>query len=181
MKIAISARQPALDAPVDPRFGRCPYFVIVDTDTGEHETLENSAAIAGGGAGIQAGQMVANQGAEVVLTGHLGPNAFQTLSAAGLTLVTDVTGTVQEAVEQYQSGQCQTTDGPTVADRAGMSGAPTPETSTVPGTVGRGRGGQGRGMGAGRGRRSGMGGGRGGGSGQGRGGGRGQGCCGGRN
>ena len=172
MKIAVSARQPALDAPVDPRFGRCAYFVIVDSDTGEYEALENSAAMAAGGAGIQAGQMVANQGAEVVLTGHLGPNAFQTLSAAGLNLVTGVTGTVQEAVAQYQSGQFQTTDGPTVADRAGMGGAPNPEAPTAPVTVGRGQGGQGRGMGLGRGRRSGMGGGRGGGRGQGRGGGR---------
>ena len=105
MKIAVSASQPLLDAAVDPRFGRCAYFVIVDPDTWEFEALENPAATAAGGAGIQAGQLLAKRGAEVVLTGNVGPNAQQTLSAAGLKIVTGVAGSVKGAVERYQAGR----------------------------------------------------------------------------
>ena len=67
MKIAVSASQPQLDAPIDPRFGRCPYFLIVDSDTMEFEVIENQGAMAGSGAGIQAAQLVANAGAEAVV------------------------------------------------------------------------------------------------------------------
>ncbi|MHC1578586.1 MAG: NifB/NifX family molybdenum-iron cluster-binding protein, partial [Dehalococcoidia bacterium] len=69
MKIALSAAAPGLDAEVEPRFGRCRYFTIVDSETMEFETLDNSSAMAAGGAGIGTAQMVASKGAEVVLTG----------------------------------------------------------------------------------------------------------------
>jgi len=88
MKIAISAAGPSLDAAVDARFGRCQYFVIVDPQTMELEALENSNVAAAGGAGISTAQMIANKGAEVVLTGNCGPNAYQTLSAAGVQVIT---------------------------------------------------------------------------------------------
>jgi len=84
MKIAITSRGPTLDDEVDARFGRCACFLIVDPDTMEVEALENASAALGGGAGIRSAQALADRGAEVVLTGNCGPNAFQTLAAAGI-------------------------------------------------------------------------------------------------
>ena len=92
MRIAVSASGPTLDAEVDPRFGRCRYFIIVDPENMEFDTVENSGALAGGGAGIATAQMIASKGVEAVLTGNCGPNAFQVLSAAGIKVITGVSG-----------------------------------------------------------------------------------------
>jgi predicted Fe-Mo cluster-binding NifX family protein len=149
MKIAISATGASLDAEVDPRFGRCQYFIIVDPDTMEFEAVENSSAIASGGAGISAGQVIAGKGVEAVLTGNCGPNAYQVLSAAGIKIVSGVSGKVKDAVQDYKSGKLQADSQPNVADHFGMG-------------MGRGMGmgmgrGMGRGMGKGMGRGMGMG------------------------
>ena len=122
MKIAITATGDNLEAKVDPRFGRCAYFLIVDIDTMELEAIENAGASAGGGAGILAGQAVADAGAQAVLTGNVGPNAFQTLSALGLKIYTGVTGTVKDAADQYKAGQLQETASATVESHFGMRG-----------------------------------------------------------
>lgn len=98
MKVAVAATGPNLDAALDPRFGRCGYFVIVDTDSMEFETLENSGAIRGSGAGIAAAQLVVNAGAEAVIAGNFGPHAFQALSAGGLQLYSGGSGSVRETV-----------------------------------------------------------------------------------
>ena len=143
MKIAVSATGPGLEAEVEPRFGRCPYFIIVDTDTMKFEVMDNSSAMAAGGAGISAGQMVANKGVQAVLTGNCGPNAYLVLSAAGIQIVTGVSGKVRDAVEAYKSGNFQATSQPTVGAHFGMGGG---------GGLGVGRGmgrGKGVGMGAG--------------------------------
>jgi predicted Fe-Mo cluster-binding NifX family protein len=87
MKIAVSATAPGLDAEVDPRFGRCQYFIIVDPQSMEFESVDNSNALASGGAGISTAQMIASKGVEVVLTGNCGPNAYRTLSAAGIQVI----------------------------------------------------------------------------------------------
>ena len=100
MRIAVTATGPDLDAQVDPRFGRCPYFIFVDTDTMEFEAVPNPYVSAMGGAGIQAAQLVANKGATAVLSGAFGPNAAQTLSAVGVQMYPNVMGTVREAVER---------------------------------------------------------------------------------
>ena len=152
MKIAVSAMGTDLDAQVDPRFGRCQYFIIVDSDTLEFEAIENPNMGAMGGAGIQSGQLMADRGVQVVLTGNVGPNAFQTLSAAGLQIITGVTGTVKEAIQRFNSGQLQPVGGATVPTHFGVGG---------------GGGFPGAGMGAGMGRGMGMGGGMGGGMGRG--------------
>jgi len=107
MKIAVSAIAPTLDAEVDPRFGRCQYFVIVDPQTMEFETLQNSSAMAAGGAGISTAQMVANKGVQVILTGNCGPNAYRTLSAAGLQVITGATGKIRNVVQAYKDGKFQ--------------------------------------------------------------------------
>lgn len=147
MKIAISATGSGLEAEVEPRFGRCPYFIIVDTDTMKFEVMDNSSAMAAGGAGISAGQMVANKGVQAVLTGNCGPNAYQVLSAAGIQIVTGVSGKVRDAVEAYKSGNFQATSQPTVGAHFGMGGG---GGLGVGGGMGRGMGrGKGVGMGAG--------------------------------
>ncbi len=122
MKIAISATAANLDADVDPRFGRCRYFVIVDPDTMEFESLENAGAMAGGGAGIATAQTIVGKGVEAVLTGNCGPNAYQVLSAAGIKIVTGVSGEVRQAVEDYKSGKLKASSQPNVPGHFGMGG-----------------------------------------------------------
>jgi predicted Fe-Mo cluster-binding NifX family protein len=122
MKIAVTAQGPTLDDAVDPRFGRCAWFVFVETDTMTIEAEQNTNAAAGGGAGIQAAQHVADTGAAAVLTGNCGPNAFRTLQAADVAVVVGVAGTVREAVARYTAGTLSTTDTPNVDTHAGMGG-----------------------------------------------------------
>ena len=120
MKIAITARGNDLDSQVDPRFGRCAAFLVVDTDSMEFEALENASAGAAGGAGIQAAQLVADRDVKAVLTGNCGPNAFRTLQAAGIEVITGVSGTVRDAAERYKAGALTSTEGPNVASHFGM-------------------------------------------------------------
>jgi predicted Fe-Mo cluster-binding NifX family protein len=156
MKIAVSATALDLDAEVDPRFGRCQYFIIIDPQSMEFEALDNSNAMAGGGAGISTAQMIASKGAEVVLTGNCGPNAYQTLSAAGIQVITGVSGRIKDAIEAFKEGKFQSSAQPNVGDHYGMG------MGTGPGMgMGRGMGGgmgrgMGRGMGMGMGMRSGI-------------------------
>jgi len=114
MKLCISSTGPHLEASVDPRFGRCQYFLFVDTETMSFESVVNPALMAGGGAGVQAAQLTVNKGAEVILTGNIGPNAFQALQAAGLKIATGVTGSVKEVIEKFKKGELQYTGTPTV-------------------------------------------------------------------
>lgn len=120
MKIAVSAMSPDLDSEIDPRFGRCQYFLIVDTDTMQYETLENPGASAGGGAGITTAQTISTRGIEAVITGNCGPNAFQVLSAAGIKVITGVSGKVKDSVHNYVSGKLQAASHPNVIAHSGM-------------------------------------------------------------
>jgi predicted Fe-Mo cluster-binding NifX family protein len=164
----MSASAPGVDGAIDPRFGRCPYFLIVDTETMESEAVENPFVTASGGAGIQAAQLVASKGAKTVLTGSCGPNAFQTLTAAGVEVVTGASGPIRAAIESYVSGAGpRAAEGPNAPSHSGMGQGMGPGQGTGQGT-GRGMGrGTGRGMGQGMGRGMGMGTGRGGGQGRG--------------
>jgi len=120
MKICVSAVANSLDAQLDPRFGRCPYFVIVDSESMQFEAIPNVASGAMGGAGIQAAQVIAGKGVKVLITGNVGPNAFQALSAAGIKIVTGAFGTVKEVVEKYKKGELSETGAPTVEGHFGM-------------------------------------------------------------
>ena len=143
MKIAISATGPSLDADVDPRFGRCQYFIIVDNETMEFEAVGNNNVMASGGAGIATAQMVANKGVQAVLTGNCGPNAYQTLAAAGIDVITGVAGRIRDAIEGYKEGRFQATSQRSVEAHFGTGGAGT-DVGMRPG-MGMGRG-MGRGM-----------------------------------
>jgi len=113
MIIAVSASGATLDAKVDPRFGRAASFIVFDSDTGAfhaHDNVQNLTAAQG--AGIQAAETVSRLGASVVITGHCGPKAFRTLSAAGIQIVVGAEGTVAEAIEAFKSGVLAPADAP---------------------------------------------------------------------
>jgi predicted Fe-Mo cluster-binding NifX family protein len=120
MKVAISATGPSLEAALDSRFGRCPYFVFVETDDMSFEALGNDSGSLGGGAGIQSAQLLARKGTRTVLTGNCGPNAHQTLKAAGIEVIVGCKGTVAEAVERFKQGELHIASVPNVASHSGM-------------------------------------------------------------
>ncbi len=135
MKIAVSSTGQMLDSDVEARFGRCPYFLIVNPSTLEFEAIANASAEQGGGAGIQSAQLIAEKGASIVLTGNCGPNALKVFEKAGIQVVTNVTGSVSQVVQQFADGS--------------LKSAPSAQTSPrFAGKTGRGMGG-GRGLGGG--------------------------------
>ena len=121
MKICITSQGNDLEAQVDPRFGRCQYFIIVDTDTDETDVSENSNKDGMGGVGVQSGQLMAEKQVKVVLTGNVGPNAFKTLQAGGIEVITGVSGKVKEAIEKYKKGEFKATQEPSVDSHFGTS------------------------------------------------------------
>ena len=135
MKIAITSSGDNFDSQLDPRFGRCQYFIIIDPDTMDFEAMVNESAMASGGAGIQAAQTIVNSGINALITGNVGPNAFDVLSAAGIETMTGASGTIRHALEQYKSGSLQPAAGATVDAHSGMpamgSGQGAGQTSTM--------------------------------------------------
>ena len=159
MKIAVTAKGKTLDDQVDTRFGRCPYFLVVDTETLNVEPLENPNLALGGGAGIQSAQLMAQHDVKVVLTGNCGPNAYQTLNAADIKVIIGVNGVVRRVIEQFKLGTLSSTQGPNVASHFGMGTDAGVQTSEeiVPGMEGGMSMGMGQGMGGGQGGGRGMG------------------------
>jgi predicted Fe-Mo cluster-binding NifX family protein len=123
VKVAITSSGPTLDSQVDPRFGRAQYLLIVDTETLDVEAVGNPNVAAGGGAGVQAAQLVVSKGAEAVLTGNCGPNAYRTLSAADVEVYAGVSGPVRAAVEAFKGGQFSPLSGPSVPGHFGTGQA----------------------------------------------------------
>lgn len=122
MMLCVTSQGDNLDSQVDARFGRCQYFIIVDTDTLEFKAINNPNIEATGGAGIQSGQFVAGKGVKAVLTGNVGPNAFQTLQAAGVDVITGASGKVKDVIEKYKKGEFKPTQGPSVNSKFGIPG-----------------------------------------------------------
>jgi len=142
MRVCITSTGANMDSEMDPRFGRCQYFLFVDPQSLELEAMENPNLGAAGGAGIQSAQLVANKGVEAVITGQVGPNAFTTLQAAGVKILIGASGKVREVLEKYKKGQLSSFgQGPSVQAHFGMG---------MGGGMGRGMG-RGGGMGMGRG------------------------------
>jgi predicted Fe-Mo cluster-binding NifX family protein len=120
VKIVVTSDGADLDAPASPVFGRCQSYVFVDPETMEFEAVPNPAITATGGAGIQAAQFVVEHGAQAVLTGNVGPNAFGVFQAGNVPIFLAPPGTVRQAVEAYKSGLLQPLSGPNVTAHAGM-------------------------------------------------------------
>lgn len=157
MKVVVSSMGTDLDSEIDPRFGRCAYFLLVDTDTMTYEALDNGNIALGGGAGIQSAQLVASKGAKAAITGNCGPNAVRTLIAAGVEVIVGQSGSVRRAVEDFKAGRLATTTEPNVADHYGMGGGQGLPASSSVGTGRGGGGGMGGGMGCRKGGGQGMG------------------------
>lgn len=138
MRVVITANGTELDAQASPVFGRCPVYVFVDTETMQFEGLENPGVAAPSGAGIQAAQFVIECGAQAVVTGNVGPNAYGVFQASRVPVYLFGGGTVQEAVEAYVARRLEPVGGANVPAYSGMGRG-----------MGRGRG-RGRGMGMGR-------------------------------
>jgi len=177
MKIAVTSTGPTLDNDVEARFGRCAYFLIIDTDTMQFEAIENPNMALGGGAGIQSAQLMSEKGVKTVLTGNCGPNAFNVFGQAGINVIVGVSGNIRKAVEQFKLGNFASAEGPNVQSHFGVGTVPPPSGTPLSGSSNPGGGnpGMGRGMGMGGGRGMGRGMGQGGGRGMGMGGGRGRG------
>ena len=108
MKVAISAQGNTPQDRVDPRFGRARQFIIMDTENDGYESVDNTQNLnAAQGAGIQAAQNVVNKGAKVVITGHCGPKAFRTLSAANIGVYSGADRTVEDAFGLYKRGELE--------------------------------------------------------------------------
>ena len=118
--IAVTAVEPSLDAVVDPRFGRCPYFVLVDTEGKMLEAVKNTSTTRGN-AGVQATEMLVKKGVKVLLTGQCGPSASAALATADIQVVQGCSGTVRAAIKQFKTEPLQP---PTKA-----KAAPEPVTS----------------------------------------------------
>lgn len=121
MKITITSEGQDLTARVDPRFGRCKYFLIFDTDSGNFESLENPHAQNSGGAGIQAGQLIVSKSVQVILTGNMGPNAFEVIQSAGIKVITGISGKVSDVLKEYKNGNLVPVNHPNAASKSGMS------------------------------------------------------------
>ena len=122
MKIAISSMGKDLDSQIDPRFGRCQYFILVDPETLAFEAVGNEGLMASGGAGIQAAQLIAQRGATALITGNLGPNAASALSASGIKIYLASGGTLKDVIQGYKTGSLRESSGATVPPHSGMGG-----------------------------------------------------------
>ncbi|MCD6550496.1 NifB/NifX family molybdenum-iron cluster-binding protein [bacterium] len=105
MKICICTTGAGLDSPVSPVFARAPYFLFIDSKTEKFKSVPNPVSQYGRGAGIAASQQVASEGAKIVISGNVGPNAFSLLKASGIEIYNGVGLTAQEALNKYKKGE----------------------------------------------------------------------------
>ena len=150
MKIAISSSGKTLDSALDPRFGRCAWFLIIDPADMSYEVFDNQNTAQSSGAGIQAAQFLADKNVSAVITGHVGPNAVQTLSAAGIEIFAQQQGTIREVVERHKNKGLNPTTQSTVSRHFGMGGGGSGGGIRAGSAAG---GGRGMGQGGGRGLR----------------------------
>ena len=115
MKLAVTSTGRDLGAKIDPRFGRAPYFIVVDSETMAYSVVNNSQSLnLPQGAGIQAAALVAQHRPSAVITGNCGPKAYHTLQAAGIPVLLGVDGPVRQAVDLYRQGKLTEAPGPNV-------------------------------------------------------------------
>jgi len=123
MKIAVTAMGPELKDEVSTRFGRAPYFLIIESENNSLlESIENPNATAGGGAGVQSAQLLVDHQADILLTGNCGPKAFQVFEAADIKVFTGSSGTIEECIEKYKTGALEEVAGANVESHAGENG-----------------------------------------------------------
>jgi len=107
MKVAISSPDGKFDTQFSSRFGRCDTFIFVNSKTRDWEAKPNPAAAARGGAGAQVVQFLSNNGIEVTITGRYGPTAFSALEAAGIQAFVAGSGTPEELLDKFLTGELE--------------------------------------------------------------------------
>lgn len=117
MITCITTKGSQLDSPIDPTFGRAQTFLLFDSETGAVEAVVNTPGAHG--AGVQAAQLMVEHGVDLVLTGNVGPNAFQGLTAAGIGIFIGAKGTAQDALDAHVAGVLQSPTGPTSQGHGG--------------------------------------------------------------
>lgn len=105
MKICISSKGKDRESLLDKRFGRCDYFQIYDTETGDFRVLENESKMSNGGAGIAASNLLIDENVDVVITGNLGPNAFGVIEEGGIKPYTSESIAISSVLEKYENGE----------------------------------------------------------------------------
>ncbi|WP_243544185.1 NifB/NifX family molybdenum-iron cluster-binding protein [Pseudodesulfovibrio tunisiensis] len=150
MKIAVSVQGTGPADPVDPRFGRCSGLVVFDTETGQHVYVDNSGNMSlAQGAGIQTAQLAADNGANVVISGQVGPKAQNALEQAGIAIYQTQAATVREAIDEYLGNAPASAGSNATPANAGQGFGAGQGMGQGMGGGGRGMGGGGRGMGGG--------------------------------
>jgi len=151
MKVAISAAGKNLESTIDERFGRCRYFIILETDDMRYEVIENTNADLSTSAGIQSASLVASKGVEAVITGNCGPKAMQVFATTTIQVIIGQHGMVKDVVEKFKRGELNPSTRGNVPGKSGVAQTESAPGAGQPGmNVGGGRGmggGGGRGMG----------------------------------
>ena len=125
MKICVCATGLDLNSQVSPVFGRCPYFLIVDSKTEEFKAIPNPALQTGRGAGVAAAQIAVSEKVGVVICGNFGPNAFSVLQMSGIKIYPGVFGlTVKQAIDKYNKGELKEIKAPSAPGRFGFGPGP---------------------------------------------------------
>lgn len=110
MRIAIVSTGNSLESQASPVFGRCSHFVIVELDNNEIKnvkSVENTSMRESGGAGIKSAQLIAGENVDILLSGAVGPNAFEVLKQFGIRVYRYVPGTVDENLKLFKGGKLE--------------------------------------------------------------------------
>lgn len=107
MKICVTSAGKSNESSLDPRFGRCAYFIIADSKTGEYTAISNESGAASAGAGISSGQIMVENKIEALITGNVGPNAMSVLKAANMAVYKGVSDTVKRNIEKLNNGELE--------------------------------------------------------------------------
>ena len=106
MKVGISATDDNLKANVDRQFGRCSWFLFINTESLEYEAVENKSADAASGAGTACAQLMLDKEVDAVISGQVGPNAYQVLKQGGVKIfIAHQNISIREAIDKYKNDE----------------------------------------------------------------------------
>jgi len=105
MKLIIAAEKDDMEGLVAARFESAPVYFLVDTETGERETVRNDLTGDDPELGLHAAQLVTRKGARGVVAGQFGPRAKKALDFAGIKTYAVRDYTVAQAVGDYNKGR----------------------------------------------------------------------------
>jgi len=120
MRVAITSKGKTMDAEIESRFSRSPFFVIVNTQTGHFNGFENPGAAARDAACIKAVKFLVDRGVKAVITGNVGHNAFVTIQDTPIRIYLGATGTVREALENFKKRKLSRAKEPSVGFKEGL-------------------------------------------------------------